>query len=346
MESSRSSYKSSFLIPSFVSFHNTGLESFSDSGTGGSYFRNVIFMWNSRLGHDNFNVIKIVLSKCQIHIPNKCKFDFCNSCGLGKSHRLYAPLSLTIYKFTFDVVHTDLWGPTSYSSSCGYNYYISFVISYRKYTWIYLLRQKPNFGDLWGPTSYPSSCGYNYYIFFLVSYRRYTWIYLLKKSLILGGEFRPFTWYLVELGISHELTCPRTSHQKGIVKRKYRNIMEMSLTFLAQAFINLSFLDRSFTTSNYVINMLRAFSLSEFSSPFHYLYKTLRVFDLFILPLRATRISQWESNIYIASDEGKDFLMGVQHLYKISIVLNLCEYDTSQLLREFIYWLTKRLSPY
>lgn len=45
-----------------------------------------------------------------------------------------------------------------------------------------------------------------------------------------GENFIPFTEFLKDLGITHRLRCPNTSHQNGYVERKHRHIMEMSLT--------------------------------------------------------------------------------------------------------------------
>lgn len=54
-----------------------------------------------------------------------------------------------------------------------------------------------------------------------------------------GGEFRPQTNILINMGIIHRLTCPRTSHKKGSVERKHGQIVEIGLTLLSHAFIPL-----------------------------------------------------------------------------------------------------------
>lgn len=61
---------------------------------------------------------------------------------MGKSHRLHAPLSQTIYTTPFEFIHVDLWGPSPNLSSQGYSYYIAIVDTYTKYTWLYFLKQK------------------------------------------------------------------------------------------------------------------------------------------------------------------------------------------------------------
>lgn len=49
----------------------------------------------------------------------------------------------------------------------------------------------------------------------------------------LGGEFRPFTKCLVDLGIVHRIICLYTYHQNSVVESKHRNIVELCITFLS-----------------------------------------------------------------------------------------------------------------
>ncbi|RDX91656.1 putative mitochondrial protein, partial [Mucuna pruriens] len=44
---------------------------------------------------------------------NKIAFEFCNTCCLGKSHKLYAPPSLTVYTSPSELLFSDLWGTGS-----------------------------------------------------------------------------------------------------------------------------------------------------------------------------------------------------------------------------------------
>lgn len=99
-------------------------------------------MWHRRLGHANSNTVKIVLDSCNISYQNKSAIDFCNACCLGKSHRIHAPASQHTYHNPFDLVFSDLWGPSPFVSSCGYSYYITFVDAHTRFTWIYFLKHK------------------------------------------------------------------------------------------------------------------------------------------------------------------------------------------------------------
>ena len=72
----------------------------------------------------------------------------------------------------------------------------------------------------------------------------------------MGGEYRPFTQYLDQIGIHHRLICPHTHHQNGVVERKHKHIVEMGLTLLSQASMPLSYWDHAFHTEVYLINRL------------------------------------------------------------------------------------------
>ncbi|RDX73290.1 hypothetical protein CR513_47127, partial [Mucuna pruriens] len=89
-----------------------------------------------------------------------------------------------------------------------------------------------------------------------------------------GGEYRPFSTYLVDLGIQHRLTCPHTSIKmvqlKGSTNRflkQDRQIVKMGLTLLTHASIPYKYWDHSFTQAIYLINRIRTTSLPTFTSP-------------------------------------------------------------------------------
>lgn len=155
-------------------------------------------LWHYRFDHVHFHAIGLTLKHFNMNISNKGNIVFCKSYCLGKSHRIHALLTFTIHINPFEVVHTDLWDPSPHLSSFDFHYYISFVDAYTKYTWIYLLKQKSE-----------ELHAFKLFLTF-VKIQFYTIIKALQSDY--GGEFRTFTKYMFELGISHILTCPHTSH--------------------------------------------------------------------------------------------------------------------------------------
>jgi histone deacetylase 1/2 len=247
-----------------------------NSNTAARSSDNAFQLWHLRLGHANFNAVKSILNLCNVPFNNNNTTFLCTHCCIGKSHRLYAPLSTTVYTNPFEVVHCDLWGPAPFVSYYGYNYYITFVDTYTKYTWIYFLKSKSD--ALKAFTQFLA----------LIKNQFNASVKALQSDW--GGEFRPFTSMLNELGIQHRLTCPHTSHQNGTVERKHRQIVEMGLTLLSHASLPLKFWDHSFTQAVCLINKLPSSAIPQFKSPHHALYKTqpdysmLRTFGCLCFP--------------------------------------------------------------
>ena len=78
-----------------------------------------------------------------------------------------------------------------------------------------------------------------------------------------GGGFRPFTDFLQQLGILHQIICPHIHHHNGVVERKHRHIVELRLTLVAKDSLPLTYWDQAFLTSVYLINWLRSSSINS-----------------------------------------------------------------------------------
>ena len=60
-----------------------------------------------------------------------------------------------------------------------------------------------------------------------------------------GTKFKPLTPLLQQQRIIHRLTCPYTYHQNGSVERNHRQIVELGLAMLNQAFMSLEYWDHA-----------------------------------------------------------------------------------------------------
>ena len=69
-------------------------------------------------------------------------FYFCSSCQLAKRHRLHFVLLESKAMKPFDLVHFDLWGPSSIPSVIGICYFLLFIDDGSHFTWFYLLKNK------------------------------------------------------------------------------------------------------------------------------------------------------------------------------------------------------------
>ncbi|KAK1436331.1 hypothetical protein QVD17_02110 [Tagetes erecta] len=86
-----------------------------------------------------------------------------------------------------------------------------------------------------------------------------------------GGEFRPLTSFFASLGIIHQLSCPHTSEQNGIVERRHRHVVETGLTLMAQSAIPKRFWHFAFDTAVYLINRMPSRTTSRIS-PFEHIF--------------------------------------------------------------------------
>ena len=90
-----------------------------------------------------------------------------------------------------------------------------------------------------------------------------------------GGEFtsNEFKSYLSNHGIAHHISCPHTPQQNGVVERKHRHIIEITITLLSQAFLSYSFWTFAIQTAVSLINLLPT-SVLDWKSPWSKLHST------------------------------------------------------------------------
>lgn len=125
-------------------------------------------------------------------------------------HLLYILLHLKLFIMIFEALHLTLLVLTSTT-----------MLILQILTWIYYLKLKLE-----------ALRAFKLFLTFVK-----TQVHTTIKALQFDyrGEFRPFTKYLFELGMSHIITCIHTSHQKGIVERKHIHIIYMGLTMLSHS---------------------------------------------------------------------------------------------------------------
>jgi hypothetical protein len=93
-------------------------------------------LWHSRLGHAFSSVVQEILNRfklsCVKDLNNK---HVCDACQQGKSHQLPYPTSTSVSNEPLNLVFSDVWGPAP-TSVGRFNYYLSFIDDYSKFTWI------------------------------------------------------------------------------------------------------------------------------------------------------------------------------------------------------------------
>ncbi|KAK8983927.1 hypothetical protein V6N11_009709 [Hibiscus sabdariffa] len=165
----------------------------------------------------------------------------CSFCLPGKAHKLPFQLSSTEYDSPFQLVVSDVWGP-SHIDSDGFYYYVSFIDVFSWFTWLYLIKRK---SDVY-------QCFLNFHKMIEVQFQ------CKVKALQTDGgtEYLCLIPWLNENGVVHRVSCPNTSEQNGKSERKHRHVVEMGLMLLAQAELSLSFWSHAFVTTVFLINRL------------------------------------------------------------------------------------------
>lgn len=133
-------------------------------------------------------------------------------------HKLPFPSSKFVAHSPFELVHTNLWGPTPQDLINGLKYYVIFVDHFTSFTWLYLLVHK-----------------FEVYFKFLmfkaiVENQFSTTIKTLRSDG--GGEYtaKAFKSYLASNGFVHQISCPYTPQQNGLIERKHRHLIETTIT--------------------------------------------------------------------------------------------------------------------
>ncbi|KAH9792303.1 retrovirus-related pol polyprotein from transposon RE2 [Citrus sinensis] len=248
---------------SCVSSCNASINKFSSYISSCDALNNKVQLLHRRFGHPNsqilMHLLKSVPSVNLSHNTIKQALEkLCEACQMGKTHRLHFPSTETKTTKPLELIHTDLWGPSPTPSRDGYNYYISLVDDFSRYTWIYPLKLKSEALDV-------------FKLFKLQVENQFdTTIKNLQSDW--GGEYRSFTQFLNQCGIIFRHSCPYTHHQNGLVERKHRHIVELGLTLLAQAKLPFKFWWDAFHTAVYHINRLPSTAL-ELLTPYEKIFK-------------------------------------------------------------------------
>ncbi|KAD7117306.1 hypothetical protein E3N88_04574 [Mikania micrantha] len=85
-------------------------------------------LWHQRLGHMSVKGMKMLAAKGKFPDLKTVETGFCESCVLGKQKRVsFVKAGKTPKSQKLELVHTDVYGPTSVSSLGGSNYYVTFI---------------------------------------------------------------------------------------------------------------------------------------------------------------------------------------------------------------------------
>ena len=83
-------------------------------------------LWHARLSHVSSSQVQQLASRGLLGSVSTENFD-CVSCQLGKQSVLPFNSNESISTDIFDLIHSDVWGPSSVSNIGGSRYFVVFV---------------------------------------------------------------------------------------------------------------------------------------------------------------------------------------------------------------------------
>lgn len=103
------------------------------------------YLQHSCLGHVFASYLQFLSFTSMLGLFNSHDIFYWCVCKLRKFYALLFNKSVTNFFAPFDLVHFDVWGPSSISFKGGSFYYVSFINDYIRYMWVYLMKRISNF---------------------------------------------------------------------------------------------------------------------------------------------------------------------------------------------------------
>uniref|UniRef100_A0A3Q7IDP4 Uncharacterized protein n=1 Tax=Solanum lycopersicum TaxID=4081 RepID=A0A3Q7IDP4_SOLLC len=89
--------------------------------------------WHDRLGHPHESVLRRLASSVNLPVSSNKLHSVCGPSQLGKSRRFHLASSHMSSSVPFELVYSDVWGPTSIDSVNGNKYFVQFLDDYSKF---------------------------------------------------------------------------------------------------------------------------------------------------------------------------------------------------------------------
>ncbi|KAI0527296.1 hypothetical protein KFK09_002895 [Dendrobium nobile] len=232
--------------------------------------------WHERLGHPQQRTLHHI-SRNNPHLHISFLHNDCISCKLCKNHKLPFDRSVTHTTKPLELLHSDVWGPSSVTTKQGFRYYLLIIDDYSRYSWIFPLLFKSNVMHT--------------FINFIKLIENQTNHKVKTICTDGGGEYmhHQLQQYFTSKGIQHQVSCAYTPEQNGVSERKHRHILEMARTMLQTASIPHHFWHEEVTTAVYLINRLPSPTINR-KSPIQLMfnkdpdYDNLRTFGCACFP--------------------------------------------------------------
>ncbi|WVZ76984.1 hypothetical protein U9M48_024890 [Paspalum notatum var. saurae] len=177
------------------------------------------WLWHRRLSHVGMSTLKKQMKK-DLNITFE-KDKLCSACQAGKQVANTHPSKIFMSTSRpLELLHIDLFGPTTYTSIGGNNYGFVIVDDFSRYTWVYFLGDKTEVAHVFSKFAKRAQNDVN------------TSIVKIRSDN--GREFdnTNIEEYCDEVGIKHEFSATYAPHQNGVVERKNKTLITLARSML------------------------------------------------------------------------------------------------------------------
>ncbi|WJZ96954.1 hypothetical protein VitviT2T_015594 [Vitis vinifera] len=129
----------------------------------------------------------------------------------------------SISKSIFELIHSDVWGPSPVASIGGSRYFVVFIDDYSRYSWIFPMKSRSEILSIYSNFAK------------MVETQFSKRIKTFRSDNALEYTQHAFQALLHSYGTIHHLTCPGTSQQNGRAERKLRHILDTVRALLLSA---------------------------------------------------------------------------------------------------------------
>ncbi|GKA97194.1 retrovirus-related pol polyprotein from transposon TNT 1-94 [Tanacetum coccineum] len=174
------------------------------------------------IGQANMRLIQSLASKELVRNLPKLKFDqhFCDACKIGKqAHASHKAKNIVSMTRCLELLHMDLFGPSSVRSYKGNRYTLVIVDDYSRYTWTRFLKDKTE--------------AFDQFEIFSKKIQNQLGCTIVSIRTDHGREFDnevQFGEFCNANGITHNFSAPRTPQSNAMVERKNKTLQAMSRT--------------------------------------------------------------------------------------------------------------------
>ena len=176
----------------------------------------------------------------------------CESCQLGKHTLVSFPKRLDQRtKSPFELVHTDIWGPSRAESTLGFRYFVTFIDDYSRCTWLFLMKTRAELFSIFQKFHTKIRTQFNTSIHILRSDNAKEYLSASVCSLMSSH------------GILHQSSCAYTPQQNGVAERKNHNLVEIARTLLLHHKVPQRFWGTTSLAAYYLINRMPSFVLHD-----------------------------------------------------------------------------------